>query len=289
MSPPSPSLPWWRQPLVHFVVLGALLFAADAALNLGEVASPEPSTAPAPSRLIVVDDTVRSDARRRLERTHGRAPTEEEMVRELDAWVRDEVLVREARALGLDVGDATVRAHLVRKMTQLLHASEVVDAPSDDVLRAYFAQNAETYRVETRITLRQIFAGENEQRARAYASALNAGATPDALDPPPLAPPGGPVLRGRSPERLAEHFGEGFAHGLDRDESAWQVLLSTHGWHAVRVERLQRGRPLSFEEAESRVRMRYLAERFDEAYDDTFEALVGSYEIDGWDTTRAVE
>ena len=91
------------EPIVHFFLLGALLFALHRAL----VGNP---------RTIVVTPGLVAELARRFEDLHGRAPSAPELDAERRQWERDEAVYREALRQGLDRDDPAVRGALVAKI-----------------------------------------------------------------------------------------------------------------------------------------------------------------------------
>lgn len=270
-----------REPLFGFLLIGAAVLIVDR-LAAGPGAD-EARIAVTPE----VVDTLRAtqaDAR-------GRPPTDAELAAAVDDWIADEVLVREARARGLDRHDPVIRTRLAQRMAELFDARAVPRDPTDAELQALMAAHADDYRLPTRLTVRQVFARgpEADPEARAAArSRIDAlrieaegGADPAALTGDP--PPGGPLLRGRRPARLIEQLGAEFVSGLDAAPlDRWLVRPSPAGWHLVRVERRQPGRALTFADARDRLRARWLRERAAAETDAAVEALRGRYEIIGW-------
>jgi hypothetical protein len=74
---------------------------------------------------------------------NGREATEADAQRLIDMYVREEVLVREARAQGLDRDDSMVRRRLVQKME---YAVAYPAAPPEAELEKYLAGHAEAFR-----------------------------------------------------------------------------------------------------------------------------------------------
>ncbi len=128
----------WREPLLHFVVAGSALFALFALLGEQEARD---------DRILV----TRSDVERLAETWRlqwERSPTEAELVRQLDAFVRVEVLYREAVAQGLGQGDAIIRRRLAQKMDFVLESMGDQSPPDDEELRRFLAAEPGRFRVD---------------------------------------------------------------------------------------------------------------------------------------------
>ena len=127
---------WTREPLVHFVALG---FALYVALTWGGT-PPDPT-----SRVISIGASEREQIAESFALSMGRSPTDAELDNAIDAFVREEVLYREALRLGLDEGDAIVRRRMVSKMDLSASLAAETAEPSDAILRAFLEENAERY------------------------------------------------------------------------------------------------------------------------------------------------
>lgn len=132
---------WLREPLVHFLALGALLFGATALLHR---APPEDPVA-APER-IVVSAGLRENFVLNFARNNGRAPTDAELAVAIEEYVREEVLCREARALGLDRDDPAVRRRLRQRMEFAAEDAAGAAAPTEAELAAFLRENPARFR-----------------------------------------------------------------------------------------------------------------------------------------------
>jgi hypothetical protein len=244
-----------REPLLHVVVLGVLLFGLYA-----WVAPPRAS-----EEIVVPADAVvamREDFRRRTGRVAS-ATDERAMV---DAWVGDEVLVREALALGLDRGDAIVRRRLIQKMEFLIENTEPVPAPTETELSAYLAAHPERYGNPERISLTQVFVSAQRAGDGAAAEAASLRARlEDGADPAAL---GDPFLRGRefrlyAQSELANVFGASFAAAVMRlPDGTWsEPIRSSFGVHLVRITERRPGVAPTLSMARERVERDWREER----------------------------
>lgn len=126
---------WGREPLILFVVIAALLFGVHALRSRDD--------ATAPARVVVTAETV-AELAVAWEELRGRPPGPEELRGEIERWVRDEILVREAVALGLGEDDTVVRERLARKLER--HAVGVEPpTPTEEEVRAFYEANRERW------------------------------------------------------------------------------------------------------------------------------------------------
>lgn len=224
-----------REPLVHFLGLGALLFALDAA----RAPEPAPDVTPAtPERRIVIDEGVRRAAADTYRHEHGEDPPEDELAARIDRWVDEEILYREGLARGLTEGDERIRMRVVQLMADVLDAEQPVPAPTDDEIAAYFDAHRERWDEPARIDFVHVFVSGETEAARARAEGLlaqlSAGASPQRMGDTFS---GGRHYRGRRVEQLAESFGQEFAGALDAlPPGTWSLVRSRFGWHVVRIE-----------------------------------------------------
>jgi len=221
---------WLKEPLLHFAVLGAAL------VGLHRWVAP-----PALGRQIVLSAPVIEGLRQDHLRRNGALPSAGEEVALIQRYIDNEVLYREALALGLDRGDIIVRRRLVQKMEFLTEGLDPLPQPTDAELHAYLDAHAERYVIDDRVSLTHVFAGNDRHGATApqmadhWRNQLLAGADPATL--------GDPFLRGRTFTTVSEHdlagiFGNAFAARVMRlPIGDWSAPIpSSYGVHLVRVD-----------------------------------------------------
>jgi hypothetical protein len=220
-----------RDPLLHFVVAGAMLFAAYELLS-----HDDPGQAAGPVH--IGDGDVRW-----LSETFAsqwrRAPSAAELRTLVDGLVEEELLAREARALGLDEDDTVVRRRLAQKMAFLVDDTARLAEPGDEELRAFFAAHPDRFRKPARVSFAQVYFSPERRRdvaadARAALAAIPAAAEAGAVgDPIPLDPAFRELDRGA----VAGLFGEAFADAVFRlAPGRWAgPVASGYGLHLVRV------------------------------------------------------
>lgn len=140
---------WLHEPLVHFLLLGLALFLLDAWLR--------PASAPSPSSVIVVDEARIRNLAQNFQRTWQRPPTKTEIEGLVETHVREEVMVREALALGLDRDDAIIRRRLQQKLEFVSEGAAARAEPTDEALLAYMTAHPDAFAVDARYTFRQVF------------------------------------------------------------------------------------------------------------------------------------
>jgi hypothetical protein len=231
------SMPPWlerivREPLFHFVVLGALIFGADAAITAvrgGERDIPVPASA-------------RKEAHDTFVATLKREPTQAEMRQLLGRWLDNEILYREGIALGLDKGDPAMRERVIFKALNVVQAGVVLPRIDEAGLQAWFDANRKRYDVPARISFEEavLAADTAPQELRKFAGALNG------QDKPQLEA----SLRSfkqRPRDNVVEAYGEAFTQALVQlAPGAWAVLESTSGPRVVRLEAQTPGRAATY-------------------------------------------
>ena len=221
---------WLREPLVHFLVIGALLFSVHA------------WTRPSADPVTVVIDANRI-AQRHIRQT-ATQPDAATLQRLIERDIERELLYREARALGLDDGDEIVRRRLVQKMQIVLDEVVRPDDPDDDVLRAFLAEDPRRFAAAPRRALTHVFfraSTDATAQAERALTALQGGAEPEQF--------GAPFLRGlrlgpASEAELARIVDPQFAREVFADSSrTWRgPIVSTYGVHLVRIDTIEPGR-----------------------------------------------
>lgn len=262
-----------REPLIHFAALGSALFVIyDPALPAG-----------AEDR-IAVDAAFVEGLRREHEQRTGRPPTADEERGLIERFVEEEMLYREAVAMGLDRGDPIVRRRLIQKMGFLAEDLAAIDEPTDAELEAYRSAHAARYRDPERTSFRHVFVSRDrrgegaEEDARRLLEELQKGADPGAL--------GDPFVRGasfarRSAAEIEAVFGRGFADAVSAAPiDAWSgPFVSSYGAHLVRVSERAPAAAPALASVRARVRQDLLDERRANAQKAAIERLRKRYRV----------
>ena len=224
---------WLREPLLHFVLLGGVLFGIDHFV-LGRADDP---------RTIVLGAEVDREARQVFKAARAREPSAGELKALRQVWLDNEVLYREGLALRVDQGDTAIRERVIFKSLSIVEANLRRPAVDDSLLRAWFEQQRARYDEPARFDFQEAaLAGEaSEATVRAFADALNAGMPGDAKA-------GLRVFKGRPQANLVQSYGAAFAAALAAAPTGqWQALATRDGWRAMRLDAVSAARPARFE------------------------------------------
>ncbi|WP_457103729.1 peptidylprolyl isomerase [Methylobacterium sp. P5_C11] len=263
-----------KEPLLHFLVLGGLLFAAHAAVSPGEDKAP---MAPA----VRITEADAEWLKKMWTRQWRRPPTGEELTRLIADHLREEVLAREAKALELDVGDTVIRRRLMQKMAFLLDDTIQVAEPTEAELRAMYETRPDVVRTLLRVSFTQVFfrREHGDDRARApLAALLDGSAVPEEQGDGLLL---GDSFADQDEQALGNLFGPSFARTvLGLPVGRWSgPVESSYGLHLVKVTAVSppKARPLA--EIRERLTEEWRRERQEAAQTQLLQGLMQKYRV----------
>ena len=273
---------WLREPLVQFFLIGAVLFALYSM-----VAPPRPH-APGSRIELTKDDLAQMDIGWRSK--WQRPPTPAEWRDLIDEKVREEVLYREAVAMGLDQDDVIVRRRMGQKLEFLLEDVSALRDPTTAELKAWFQLNASQFALPGRVTFCHVYFSPDARGRQAGAAAAQtlaalkgrtscASSNAAALGDPF---PDQNYYAERTPDEVASVFGTDFSKSLFRLRPGhWQgPIESGLGWHLVMIEALSPGRLPTFDEVDrAQVQSAWLDARRAESKRNAFDAMRAKYEV----------
>jgi hypothetical protein len=223
-----------HEPLFHFLLLGAIIFVLAGRVHRGKVGSGD--------KIVVTQSAIESMVMG-FSRTWMRPPTQEEMKGLVNDYVRDEVLYREARTMGLDQDDVIVRRRMRQKFEFLVEdLAGRTGPPTDQELDAYLRQHGDKYSEEPIFSFQHIFFSREKRGASAAVEATAMLARlggKGAIDIEKLGDAF--LLPSRfdktSAGETARLFGEKFAKELTQAQLAtWAgPFESSYGLHLVRI------------------------------------------------------
>jgi peptidyl-prolyl cis-trans isomerase C len=272
---------WLREPLLHFLVIGAVLFAAYGALNR------DPNDRKDQRRIVLTENDLSQMTIATLAQERP-APSIEQMRNLLEAKIREEVLYREGLAMGLAKDDIIVKRRMLQKMDFLAEDLSDLREPDREELQAWFRNNAQRFAFPPRVSFRHLYFsfdkhGANTAEAAAGVLRQIAGKPADLPDAAALADSFmfRDYYADRSPDQLGSEFGGKFEHALlDVKPGSWQgPLESGFGWHLVFVESLTPERVPEFAEVESQVKSEWIKDQRAEFKRKAYETMKARYEI----------
>ena len=264
-------------PLLHFTLLGALIFAVAA---WREKQRPAENMA----HIEITAGTI-AWLREGFDKQWHRAPDADELRGLVNDHLKEELLYREALAMGLDRDDAIVRRRMAQKMDFLTQDIAAAVAPDDPALRKFFQENPARYARAPRISFRHVFfskerRGEKlESAANEALTSLGKGANDEAMGDPFL---GEYAFKDVNADEIAAALGRDFAEkvALMPAGENWQgPVASSYGLHLVRVSGRAEPQAVAFESVRDAVARDLSDERRLTANQDFLQRLKTRYRV----------
>jgi len=228
---------WWREPLLHFALLGGLLFAVDATLVPRES---DPNT-------IVVDAAVVEEAKKVFRSSRNRDPNTQELEALTRRWIDNEIMFREGMAMGVDQDDAAIRERVIFKSLMVMESGLSLPPVDDAELRRWFETQRAKYDEPARYDFQEaVLSDDNtEAGAQAFARVLNTGTTSEAKAELR-------VFKSRPLANLVQNYGLDFAQALESGAvGEWRPLQTPEGWRVMRLDAISPARAAVFENVRS--------------------------------------
>jgi len=267
-----------REPLIHFLLLGAVLFGLYNALNQDRGSS---------SDTVVVSAGRIESLSANFAKVWQRPPTADELKGLIDEYVKEEILSREAVTLGLDRDDPVIRGRLQQKMEFLVEDFAAVSEPTDAELADYLANHPEDFREEARFSFSHVYLNpeKHAEQLEADAAAL-LDQLKHADQPVDVAGLGDRILLPQeytqeTRSAVAAQFGELFAEALDTLPPGQWVgpIESGYGVHLVLLANRVDSRMPALDEVRSRVKRQFSYARREEANRQFMDKLIENYEV----------
>lgn len=154
-----------REPLLHFLLLGSVMFGAYYFV------AGQTSNNNEPREEIVVSEGQIDVLILGFEKVWQRLPTPRELEGLVQAHIREEVMYREALAMGLDRNDTIIRRRLQQKLEFLSEDIASLSTPTKEELEAFLAENPDRYRQQATVSFRQIYFNTSERGEQAETDA----------------------------------------------------------------------------------------------------------------------
>lgn len=266
----------FREPLVHFLLFGALLFLFFEWSGGG--------TGPGSSHITIGPGQIEHLASS-FDLVWQRPPTGDELKGLIDDYVKEEIATREALAMGLDRDDTILRRRLRQKLEFLVEDAVDQVPPSEAELQAWLDMHPDAFGAEPKVSLRQVYCSADKQAASDDAARLlarlraaGADAVIDELGDPSMLPremPLGPL------SEVARAFGGEFAEEVMRLEPGeWTgPLKSPYGLHLVLVLEREAAAPPQLSDVRPLVEREVIAARRRAQLDGLYERLLEKYTV----------
>lgn len=263
----------WREPLVHFLLIGAALFLFyDLTREQGSEA---------PNRIVVSSGQVEQLAAN-FKRTWMRPATEAELAALVENHVREEVFYREALAMGLDQNDPLVRRRMRMKLEFILEDLSSQEV-TDEVLTTFLQQHPNKFRSEAQVSFQQVYLNPDKREdlatdAKKLLASLNGGAESESVGDPTLVPYEFSLA---TQSEIARSFGERFAQDVVKlIPGDWTgPVYSAYGGHLLKVSERVEARQPELAEIRAVVEREYLVQRRKEQKNLAYQTLREGYQV----------
>jgi hypothetical protein len=261
-----------REPLLHFFLLGAVLFGLYGWLHGGLGKAPDE---------IVVSRGQLQTLHRQFQLTRQRAPTPQELRELVDSWVREEILYREGIAMGLDRDDSIVRRRVAQKL-EFISQEATPAMPTAQDLQAWLDAHPTNYLVEARYSLRQVYFNPQRRGDRLQADAAAARRALQFGQPvngdATMLPA---TLQDARAFEVTRTFGSEFAQALETlPVGSWQgPVRSAFGLHLVLLTAREPGRRATLDEMRAPLERDWLQARTQAAQEAFFKRLRAKYSV----------
>ncbi len=264
----------FKEPLVVFLILGGALFFLFQQVSKG------PGFDPGQLEEIVITQGQIEALVLGFEKTWQRPPTDQELEGLTQSHIREEVLYREALAMGLDRDDPIVRRRLNQKLVFLSEDLADFVEPEEHELQAFLDTASEDYRRATLFSFQQVYLSEEENlRAQEILTQLRDGK----IDP--VQASGAQLIQfsfnNETDFNIERSFGPQFIEGLKQlDVGGWQgPVRSGFGLHLVNVIERVDGEIPPLSEIRNIVLRDWSAQNRKETNEAFYEALRSRYKV----------
>lgn len=268
-----------REPLIHFLLLGWLIFVGLSDADLSDPTIED-------NRIVLTGGDV-DRLTEAWTKQWQRPPTEAELDGLIAEAVREQVLYREALALGLDRDDVVIRRHLRQKFEFLTQDLAYPTEPDEATLQVYHKAHADQYARAAKVTFSQIFFSEDRRGAAAEADAAQTLAGLHAAPGPQTADLLGDAtslafsFTALDAAEVEAIFGPDFAAALaEMQPGRWAgPIASGYGLHLVWLSERVPGASLPFDEVRQKVKEDWVYEQRTAANEAVYRTLLDRYDV----------
>lgn len=263
-----------REPFVHFLALGALIFGVYAWLNGGQATQDNDDR-------IVIDQGELDHLKSLWKLQWKRDPEPSDVAAIIDRHLRQEVFYREALKMNLDHNDGIIKKRLAQKMEAIADdLSTLMRPPTDEQLREYYESRADFFKLPKAYAFKQIlFLPDETKGMEATLVSMRQGADVPRDRMNKLSVPVEWSLT--SVGDIENAFGGEFSGALDNlPLGEWSgPVQSGYGSHLVFVEQKEEPRVPDFEDVRDYVAREYEYRSVLETQDQVYRELLDKYEV----------
>lgn len=270
-----------KNPVVYFFVLGFVVFGLHSFLNMEKGDQDKnPLTIEVTSADI---EWLRSSWESRMQRK----PTPDEFKGLIDNYIREEILSREAHAMGLDEQDMVVKRRLIQKLLLVFEDLAETVEPADDELKEYAQEFGEKYLIPEMISFTHVYFNPDKRRdvVREAENTLGRLQTGNTSVEEAIAL-GDAIMLDSSYYQLTRDgvgrvLGVAFADTLFALEGQGWLgpIESSFGVHLVRIDDRSDARMPEFESVRERVRYDFMYDRKKKVIDEVYNSIKSRYSV----------
>ena len=264
-----------KEPLLHFLCIGALVFILFSVVNQEEN--------PVGGSRVVITTADIARLSNAWSKKMKRPPTRVELQGLIEAHIKEEVYYREALALGLDKNDTILRRRLMQKMEFLTNDLADLNQPDETDLSRYFSENQDKYKLPARISFVHIYFSIDKRGANAVEDSKRLLSMLDERSAPGR---GDRFIMGNDFVRetlsgVTRIFGSSFTKQLfTLETNTWQgPVRSTYGFHLVWINEKIAPRIPELATVVDKVSMDWMFEQRQKANKEVYERFKERYEI----------
>lgn len=266
---------WHKEPLLHFLMIGAAIFVVFSIANKEDAAD-------SGNKIVVSSAEIKRLGDSWYKR-RNRPLSVSELQGLIEAYIKEEIYYREALSLGLDQNDTIIRRRLMQKMEFLSDDLAELSQPDEAELNKYFVDNKNKYQFPARISFTHIYFSLDKRGARAHEDSTRVLAELDV----PRAPERGDRFMmeyefvDETPSEVARIFGSGFAKQLfTLDTNIWQgPVASGYGFHLIRISEKTAARMPELAAIVEKVRTDFMFEQRQKTNKEIYDKFKARYEI----------
>lgn len=269
-----------KDPLIHFLLLGGLLFLLYGFLNQNEE-QPE-------DYHIVIEESDVDRLSKSYEQNWNAPPDSLTLQNLIEAEIKAEIFYREALRMNLDHNDEIIRRRLKQKYEFLVKDLTTPQRASEEILQRFYQENPDLYLSSPKISFHQFYFNPDSRKhpleeakkvLKNVQSLVFEGLDKNQIgDSFHLQK----YYAARDIDHVRQLFGQDFATSLfEVDEEGWvKPIVSGYGTHLVYIEKLDKQVAMPFEEVKGRVLEDWKASQQVAYSKELFENLRKKYEVE---------